>query len=99
MGVPLSSTISGDTPGSGRVADPGLAGVAPGTGEIMMLPVSVCHHVSTMGQRSFPITRWYQCHAVGLIGSPTEPSKRSEERSRLLGQSSPWRMNERIAVG
>src|SRR5437879_3756862 len=98
-GVPLSSTTSAATPGSGRVADPGFVGVAPGTGEIMMLPVSVCHQGSTMGQRSFPITRLYQCHAVGLMGSPTEPSRRSEERSRLLGQSSPCRMNERMAVG
>src|SRR5437879_5715571 len=98
-GSPLSSTTSAITPGSGRVADPGFAGVAPGTGEIMMLPVSVCHHVSTMGQRSFPITRLYQCHAVGLMGSPTEPSNRREERSRLLGQSSPCRMNDLIAVG
>jgi len=50
MALPLSSTISGTTPGSGRVADPGLVGVAPGMGEIMMAPVSVCHHVSTIGQ-------------------------------------------------
>src|SRR5438445_4031044 len=98
-GAPLSSTTSAATPGSGRVAEPGFVGVAPGAGEIMMLPVSVCHHVSTMGQRSLPITRLYQCHAVGLIGSPTDPSSRKEERSRLLGQSSPWRTNERIAVG
>src|SRR5258706_15019153 len=98
-GLPLSSTTSAMTPGSGRVAEPGLAGVAPGKGVIMMLPVSVCHQVSMIGQRSLPMTLLYQCHAVGLIGSPTEPSKRRDERSRLFGQSSPWRMNERIAVG
>src|SRR5947207_9477324 len=99
MGVPLSSTISGETPGRGRVAEPGLAGVAPGIGEIMMAPVSVCHQVSTMGQRSLPMTLWYHFQAEGLIGSPTDPSRRREERSRPSGQWSPWRINERMAVG
>src|SRR5436305_3732343 len=80
-GSPLSLTTSAATPGNGRVAEPGFAGVAPGMGEIMMLPVSVCHHVSTIGHLCFPMTRLYQCHAVGLIGSPTEPSSRNEERS------------------
>jgi hypothetical protein len=28
----------------------------PGSGEIMIAPVSVCHQVSTTGQRSPPIT-------------------------------------------
>ena len=39
-------------------AEPGLVGVAPGSGEIMMPPVSVCHHVSTIGQRPPPIFSW-----------------------------------------
>src|SRR5437868_9736432 len=99
LGAPLSSTTSVATPGSGFVADPGFVGVAPGRGEIMMPPVSVCHHVSTMGQRSFPITRLYQSHAAGLIGSPTLPSTRNDDRSRWFGQSSPCFTNERIAVG
>ena len=43
-------------PGSGRVAEPGLVGVAPGSGVIMIAPVSVCHQVSTIGQRSPPMT-------------------------------------------
>jgi hypothetical protein len=30
--------------------------VIPGRGVIMMAPVSVCHQVSTIGQRSWPIT-------------------------------------------
>ena len=47
-------------PGSGFVAEPGLAGTTPGSGEIMMWPVSVCHQVSTIGQRSPPITFQYQ---------------------------------------
>ena len=56
----------------------------PGSGVIMIAPVSVCHHVSTTGQRSPPMCRWYQIHASGLIGSPTDPSSRSDDRSCLL---------------
>src|SRR5947207_14149527 len=80
-GVPLSSSTAHETPGSGRVAEAGFASVAPGSGEIIIAPVSVCHHVSTMGQRSFPITLWYHFQAAGLMGSPTLPSNRREERS------------------
>src|SRR5258708_6304384 len=98
-GVPSLWTTSAATPGSGLVAEPGLVGVAPGSGEIMIAPVSVCHHVSTIGQRSPPITLRYHIHASGLIGSPTEPSKRSDDRSCLAGHASPQRMNARIAVG
>ena len=65
----------------------------------MIEPVSVCHHVSTMGQRPPPIVLWYQIHASGLIGSPTDPRRRSDERSCFAGHSSPARMNARIAVG
>ena len=86
-------------PGSGRVAEPGLVGVAPGSGEIMIAPVSVCHHVSTIGQRPPPITLLYQIHASGLIGSPTEPRSRRLLRSCLAGSSVPHFMNARIAVG
>ena len=83
----------------GSVHEPGLVGVAPGRGVSMCPPVSVCHQVSTMGQRSFPMTRWYHIHASGLIGSPTVPSTRSDERSCLRACSSPHFMNARIAVG
>ena len=71
-------------PGKGTVADPGLSVVSPGSGVIMMPPVSVCHHVSTIGQRPPPMCFQYQTHASGLIGSPTVPSRRSELRSCLL---------------
>ena len=64
-----------------------------------MCPVSVCHQVSTIGQRSPPITLWYQSHALGLIGSPTLPSRRSDERSWAPGYSGPHLMQARIAVG
>ena len=40
----------------GSVAIAGLIGIAPGSGRIMKPPVSVCHQVSTIGQRFFPIT-------------------------------------------
>ncbi len=86
-------------PGSGRVQEPGLVAVTPGSGAIMMQPVSVCHQVSTIGQRPPPITRWYHIQASGLIGSPTEPSSRRRERSYFAGMSSPSFMSARIAVG
>jgi hypothetical protein len=47
-------------PGSARIAEPGLQAVTPGSGLIIMAPVSVCHQVSTIGQRSPPITERYQ---------------------------------------
>ena len=49
--------MSASMPGSGSVHEPGLVAVTPGSGEIMMAPVSVCHQVSTIGQRPPPITR------------------------------------------
>ena len=86
-------------PGSGLVADPGFIGVAPGKGEIRMPPVSVCHQVSTIGQRPSPTTRQYHSHASGLIGSPTVPSRRSDLRLWRFTGSSPSRISARIAVG
>ena len=80
-GVPSLRTTAAAIPGSGWVADPGFVGVAPGSGEIMIPPVSVCHQVSTIGQRSPPICLRYHIHASGLIGSPTEPKRRSDDRS------------------
>ena len=96
---PWASRISAEIPGNGRVAEPGFVLVMPGSGVIMIMPVSVCHHVSTIGQRSRPMLVWYQIQASGLIGSPTDPSSRSELRSRRAGHSVPQRMNARIAVG
>src|SRR5207248_3691494 len=97
--LPWLSTTSAITPGSGRVALPGLVGIAPGSGEIMIAPVSVCHHVSTIGHFPLPMTSWYHIHASGLIGSPTVPSRRRLDRSCFFGHSSPHLMNARIAVG
>src|ERR1700760_1765138 len=77
-GFPSLVTISGTTPGIGKVAEPGLVGTAPGSGAIMMAPVSVCHQVSTIGQRQCRIFSWYHIHAWGLSGSPTERSRRGD---------------------
>src|SRR2546426_2933854 len=98
-GRPRSSTTSASIPGNGRVADPGFVVVVPGSGEMRIIPVSVCHHVSTIGQRPPPIVRWYHRHASGLIGSPTVPRRRRLDRSCRCGCSSPHRMKARIAVG
>ncbi len=54
-GLPSSATTSGMIPGSGLVQLPGLVAMAPGKGVIMIPPVSVCHQVSTIGQRPPPI--------------------------------------------
>src|SRR3954465_801413 len=77
-------------PGNGIVADPGLAAVIPGSGVIMMWPVSVCHQVSTTGQRPPPITFQYHAHALGLIGSPNpcrQPLPRGERVADAAEQS------------
>ncbi len=81
------------------MADPGLAAVMPGSGVIMIAPVSVCHHVSTTGQRPPPMCSAYHIQASGLIGSPTLPSSRSDDRSCAAGCSGPHFMKLRIAVG
>src|SRR5678815_3698691 len=96
---PERSTISASIPGSGRVADPGFAGTAPGTGAIIIAPVSVCHQVSTMGHRSPPMCFRYHIQASGLMGSPTVPSRRRLDRSCFAGHSSPHLVNALIAVG
>ena len=64
-----------------------------------MPPVSVCHHVSTIGQRPPPMCSQYHTQASGLIGSPTVPSSFSDVRSCPSGCSWPALMNARIRVG
>ena len=92
-------TIAASTPKNGRVHEPGTVGVAPGSGVIMCPPVSVCHQVSTIGQRLAPTTSWYQIHASGLIGSPTVPSMTRLDRSCFFTCWSPQLRRARIAVG
>ena len=55
--LPSASTSCGWQPKNGLVAEPGFKRVAPGSGVIRMPPVSVCHQVSTIGQRPSPTTR------------------------------------------
>src|SRR5882757_2074709 len=98
-GSPSMVTISGTTPGNGFVAEPGLVATAPGTGVIMMCPVSVCHQVSTIGQRLWPMTSRYHIQASGLMGSPTDPKRRRLVRRCFLGHSLPHLIKVRIAVG
>ncbi len=85
--------------GKGLVADPGFRVVMPGSGVIRIMPVSVCHHVSTIGVWLRPMCSRYQIQASGLIGSPTEPSRRSELRSCLAMYSGPHFMKVRMVVG
>ena len=85
--------------GKGLVALPGLRVVTPGSGVIMIIPVSVCHQVSTTGVRLPPMCSRYQIQASGLIGSPTVPRTRSEDRSCFSAYSVPHFMWVRIAVG
>ena len=79
------------------MALPGLSGMI-GVGEIMIAPVSVCHQVSMIGSVP-PVTLRYHIHASGLIGSPTEPRRRSEDKSAEAGHLSPCRISARMAVG
>ena len=81
------------------MAEPGFRVVTPGSGVIMWPPVSVCHQVSTIGQRSAPMWVWYHIHASGLMGSPTVPRSRSDDRSCFSGSSAPHFMKVRMAVG
>ena len=91
--------MSTPTPGRGNVAELGIVAVTPGSGAMRIIPVSVCHHVSTIGQRSWPITLWYHIQVSEPIGSPTVPSRRRLDRSCLPGYSSPHFTNDRMAVG
>jgi hypothetical protein len=56
---PFSSSSTGTTPKKGKVALPGFWVQALGRGVIMWPPVSVCHQVSTIGQRPSPTMSWY----------------------------------------
>ena len=82
-----------------KQADPGFVVVIPGIGVIMWPPVSVCHQVSTIGVLLLPTCSWYHIQASGLIGSPTVPKTRNEDRSWFDSSSLPHFINVRIAVG
>jgi acetyl-CoA synthetase len=52
--IKASDTNPAASPKNGRAQLPGFVAVMPGSGVIMMAPVSVCHQVSTIGQRPPP---------------------------------------------
>ena len=91
--------MTGRTPKKGFVAEPGFKSVAPGSGDMRMPPVSVCHQVSTTGERPSPTTRYYQSQASGLMGSPTDPRSRMLARDVFFTGPSPSRIKARMAVG
>ena len=99
ISFPSSSTMPISIPGKGWVHVPGVVCVTPGIGAIILAPVSVCHHVSTIGHLLLPIFNWYQIHAFGLIGSPTVPSNLNELKSYWSGKSSPSFIKVLMAVG
>ena len=87
-------------PGSVRIAEPGLAAVTPGSGEIMIAPVSVCHQVSTIGQLSRADVLPVPHPGLGVDRlADADPSTRSDDRSNFSGISLPHFMNVRISVG
>ena len=99
--TPFSSTTEIETPGIGLVPEPGFKGIVsrPGNDEIIIPPVSVCHHVSIIGHFSFPIVLKYHFQTSGFIGSPTVPKSLNVERSCEFGSSSPNFINILSAVG
>src|SRR6185312_6688172 len=99
ISCPSGVSMTGFTPKNGNVADPGLGSIAPGIGEIIIPPVSVCHQVSTRGHWLSPTVLKYQFQASGLMGSPTLPNTRKDFREHFFTGASPSRMSARIAVG
>ena len=64
ISFPSGVMRTGSIPKNGFIAIPGFwSHPLVGSGVIMIDPVSVCHHVSTIGQRPSPTTEWYQRHA------------------------------------
>jgi hypothetical protein len=77
-----------------------LVGVAPGSGVIMMPPVSVCHQVSTIGQRPPPITLVVPHPGLGIDRlADASRAGAASDRSCFDRHSSPHFMNARMAVG
>ncbi|KAH3674833.1 hypothetical protein WICMUC_003036 [Wickerhamomyces mucosus] len=86
-------------PKNGKVAEPGLVGVAPANGAIKWEPDSVCQKVSLITDLPLPILSLYHSHKSGAIGSPTEPKVLKDDRSYLSISSSPTLLINLNAVG
>ena len=96
---PESSSSAGGNARQRSVAEPGLVGVRPGSGEIMIEPVSVCHQVSTIGHRSAADDDVVPepCPRVDRLADASEqPQGGQVVPGRVLG---PHFMQTRIAVG
>ena len=86
-------------PGNGNVALPGLVVVTPGSGVIRIMPVSVCHQVSTIGQRPAADVLVVPEPRLGvdrLTDRAEQPQRREVVGRREL---LPCFMKARIAVG
>ena len=68
-------------------------------GEINIQPVSVCHHVSTIGHLPSPTVLKYHIQASGLIGSPTVPKSFKDFLLVFLTGPSPSFIRAHNAVG
>ena len=64
-----------------------------------MLPVSVCHQVSTIGHFPLPTSWKYHSQASGFIGSPTVPRTSNESLEEDFNGSMPCAIRALIAVG
>ena len=56
LALALVDHVGRDARGTGASPSPAWSATIPGSGVIMIAPVSVCHQVSTIGQRSPPTT-------------------------------------------
>ena len=77
----------------------GLPSVTLAKDVIIIPPVSVCHHVSTIGHLPLPTLLLYQSQASSFIGSPTVPNTFKEPKSYLLTNSTGCFAKALIAVG
>ena len=96
---PSLSIIHGCIPGKGSVANVAFDGVTPARFDIIIPPVSVCHHVSTIGISFSPIFLLYQFQASSFIGSPTVPRTLRDLKSYGLTYFNPLASSALIAVG
>ena len=97
--APFLSKIANCIPKKGFPTEPALSALAPGIGVTAIPPVSVYHHVSTIGHLPPPITSKYHYQTVGFIGSPTVPRSFKEVLLVFLIISSPSFMSDRRTVG
>ena len=84
--LPPSSTTAMFTPEAQRSPSPASLWCDPEAAKTDATGFGLPPRI-TIGQRSPPMCSWYHIHASGLIGSPTVPSKRSDDKSCFAGSS------------